>query len=147
LPEDWKESLIFPTYKNGDNTDGSNYRGISLLLIRYKILSNILLSRLTPHAEEITGDHLCGFLCNRSTTDHIFCIRQILGRTREQNATVHQLFTDFKTAYDTVGREILYNILVEFGIPMKLERSIKMCLNETDSTVRASKHLGDMFPI
>jgi len=119
LPEDWKESINYPTNKNGDNTDGSNYRGISLLLITYKILSDILLSRLTPHAEEITGDHLCGFLCNRSTTDHIFCIRQILGRTREHNATVHQLFIDFKTAYDTDGREILYNILVEFGIPMK----------------------------
>ena len=43
----------------------------------YKILSNILLSRLTPYAEEITGDCQCGFQCNRSTTDHIFCICQI----------------------------------------------------------------------
>jgi len=44
----------------------------------YKILSNILLSGLTPYAEEIIGDHQCGFWCNRSTIDHIFCIRQIL---------------------------------------------------------------------
>jgi hypothetical protein len=56
----------------------SNYRGISLLSTTYKILSNILLSRLTPFAEEIVGDHQCGFRRNRSTTDHIFCIRQIL---------------------------------------------------------------------
>jgi hypothetical protein len=111
---------------NSDKTDGSNYRGISLLLTTYKILSNILLSRLIPHAEEITGDHLCGFLCNRSTTDHISCICQILGKTREHNAAVHQLFIDFKTAYDPVGREILYNILFEFGIPIKLVRLIKM---------------------
>jgi hypothetical protein len=38
-----------------DETDYSNYRGISLLSITYKMLSNILLSRLTPHAEEIIG--------------------------------------------------------------------------------------------
>jgi hypothetical protein len=44
----------------------------------YKILSHILLSRLIPNAEEINGDHQCGFGCNRSTADHIFCIRQIL---------------------------------------------------------------------
>ena len=31
----------------------SNYRGISLLSTVYKMLSNILLSRLTPYAEEI----------------------------------------------------------------------------------------------
>jgi hypothetical protein len=61
LPDQWKESIIVPVYKKGDKTDCSNYRGISLLLTIYKILSNILLSRLTPYAEEIIGDHQCGF--------------------------------------------------------------------------------------
>jgi hypothetical protein len=77
LPEEWKESVIVPIYK-GDKTDCSNYQGISLLSTMYKILSNILLSTLTPYAEEIIGDHKCGFQHNRSTTDHIFSIRQIL---------------------------------------------------------------------
>jgi hypothetical protein len=44
----------------------------------------------------------------------------------------------------------LYNILIEFGIPMKLVRLIKMCLNETYSKVRVGKHLSDnrycMYP-
>jgi hypothetical protein len=38
---------------------------------------------------------------------------------------VHQLFIDFKEAYDSVRREDLYNILNEFGVPMKLARLIK----------------------
>jgi hypothetical protein len=29
---------------------------------------------------------------------------------------------DFKKAYDSVGREVLYNVLLEFGVPMKLVR-------------------------
>jgi hypothetical protein len=41
----------------------------------------------------------------------------------------------------------LYNIINEFGIPMKLVRLIKMCLNETFSRVQVGKHLSDMFPI
>jgi hypothetical protein len=60
---------------------------------------------------------------------------------------VHQLFIDFKTAYDSVREEVLYNILIEFGIPMKLIMLIKMCLNETYSGVWVSKHLSDIFPI
>jgi hypothetical protein len=60
LPEQWKESIV-PIYKKGDKTDCSNYRGISLLSTTYKILSNILMSRLTPCAEKIIGDHQCGF--------------------------------------------------------------------------------------
>jgi len=60
---------------------------------------------------------------------------------------VHQLFIDFKKAYDSVRREVLYNILIEFGIPKKLARLIKMCLTETYSRVRVGKNLSDMFPI
>ena len=60
LPEEWKESIIVPIYK-GDKTDCNNCRGISLLPTTYKILSNILLSRLIPYAEEVTWDHQCGF--------------------------------------------------------------------------------------
>ena len=74
LPEEWKESIIVPIYKKGDKTDCNNYRGISLLPTTYKILSNILLSRLIPYAEEIIGDHQCGFRRNKLITDHMFCI-------------------------------------------------------------------------
>jgi hypothetical protein len=60
---------------------------------------------------------------------------------------VHQLFTDFKKAYDSVRGEVLYNILIESVVPTKLVRSIEMCLNETYSEVRIGKHLSDSFPI
>jgi hypothetical protein len=61
----------------------------------------------------------------------------------EYNETVHQLFIDFKKAYDSVSKGVLYNILIEFGVPMKLDRLTKMCLNETYSKVRIGKHLSD----
>ena len=79
LLEERKESIILPIYKKADKTDCRNYRGISLLSATYKILSYILLSRLTPNAEQILEDHHCVFGCNRSTGDHtcILCINQM----------------------------------------------------------------------
>jgi hypothetical protein len=129
LPQQWKECIIVAIYKKDDKTDCNNYREISLLSTTYRILSNILLARSTPHVNEIIGDHQCGFRRNRSTMDQIFYIRQILEKKWEYNGMVHQLFIDFKKAYDSIKREVLYTILVEFGIPKKLVRLIKMCLN------------------
>ena len=92
MPEEWKDSIIVPIYKKGDNTDCSKYRGLSPFASTYKILFDILLSRLTQYAEEITGDHQCGFRRNTSTTDHIFYIRHIFEKKWEYNETMHQLW-------------------------------------------------------
>ena len=75
----------------------------------YKILSKILLSRLTPYTEEIIGDHQWGFWRTRSTTDHIFCFCHFKKKW-EYSEAVHQVFIDFKKAYDSIKREVLYKI-------------------------------------
>jgi len=74
----------------------------------YKILPNIPLSVLTPYAQEITGDHQCGFRCNNLRTDHIFCVRQILEKKWEYNEAAHQLCIDSKKAYDSVSSCIIF---------------------------------------
>jgi len=59
---------------------------------------------------------------------------------------VFKPFIGFRKAYDSVTREVLYNIFIEFGIPMILIRLIKLCLNKTYSRFRVGDHLSDMFP-
>jgi len=51
LPEEWKESIIVPIHNKGDKRDCNNYRDLLLFTTTYKILSNILLSRLIPYAK------------------------------------------------------------------------------------------------
>jgi hypothetical protein len=71
----------------------------------------------------------------------------MLEKKLEYNEAVYQHFIDFKEAYDTVRREVLYNILIEFGIPIKLVKLIIMCLTKMCSRVRVGKHLSDRLPI
>jgi hypothetical protein len=59
---------------------------------------------------------------------------------------MHRLCIELKKVYDLVRREVIYNILIEFGICLKLVRLIKMCLSETCCKVQAGKNLSDMFP-
>ncbi|KAJ4430997.1 hypothetical protein ANN_19590 [Periplaneta americana] len=75
------------------------------------------------------------------TSDHI------LEKKWEYKSRVHQLFIDFKKAYDSVKREALYNNLIEFDIPKKLVQLIKMYLSETYSKVRIGQFLFNAFPI
>lgn len=46
-----------------------------------------------------------------------------------------------------LGGEVLYSILNEFGILMKLVTVIKVCLNEIYSNVCLGKYLSYAFPV
>jgi hypothetical protein len=77
MPQLWERSVTVPIHGRGDKTVIIIEESPSLSTA-YKILSNILLDRLTPYVNEIIGDHQCGFRRNRSITYQIFYSHQIL---------------------------------------------------------------------
>jgi hypothetical protein len=62
-----------------------------------------------------------------STTDKTVCIHEIWEKKLGYNETIHQLFIDFTEACDLVRRDVLYSILTEFAITIKLVTLIKIC--------------------
>jgi hypothetical protein len=111
-----------------------------------KISSSVFLRQLSPYIDETIGYHYCGFRLNRSAEDHMLCICQILEEKFEYNQTVHQLFIDFKKAYDSVRVEVFYCVLIEWEVPMKLVRMFKICLHEMYSKVHIGIHLSNNLP-
>jgi len=71
MPKDWEEGIIYPIYKKGDRGVCSNYRGITMLNVTYKIFTSLLHNRLQKTTEGKIGDYQAGFRTNRSTIDHI----------------------------------------------------------------------------
>jgi hypothetical protein len=65
----------------------------------------------------------------------------------EYNEAVHHLFIVLYIAYDSYRKDVLYNILIEFGIPLKPVSVMKLYPNGTYSRVRVGKLLSDMFSI
>jgi hypothetical protein len=61
----------------------------------------------------------------------------------EYNGTVYQLFVHFEKAYDSVRREVLYNVLTEFGVHEEVARLTEKSLHETYSKVPVGKSLSD----
>jgi hypothetical protein len=93
----------------------------------YKILSSIHLSRFALYSDKIIENHQYGFQHNRVTVDQIFCSHQIMETKWEYSGTVHQLLINFKKAYDSARKELLYNIFIELCMPSKLIRLVKIC--------------------
>jgi hypothetical protein len=74
-------------------------------------------------------------------------IRYFFAKKWECNEAVYQQCVDFKEVNDSVRREDLCNILMEFGIPLKPVTLIKICLRKPYSRVRVGKYMSDRFPI
>jgi hypothetical protein len=64
----------------------------------------------------------------------MFCICLIRERNLEYTEIVHDLLIDLKKGSVSERREV-FNIIIESGIPIKLVRLIKLCLNETVKSV------------
>ncbi|XP_015376954.1 PREDICTED: uncharacterized protein LOC107171242 [Diuraphis noxia] len=107
VEQEWSSSVICPIFKKGDPTKVSNYRGISLLDTAYKVLSIAILRRIEAIAIDIVGKYQCGFSKGRSTSDHIFTLRQTMEKYYEYDKDLHMIFIDFRQAYDSIDREQL----------------------------------------
>lgn len=145
IPNDWKTRIIYPIFKKGDIGIVSNYRGISLLDSAYKVLAMALLRRLEVYAEEILAEYQTGFRRRKSTTDHIFTLRQLMEKYYEYNKDLHILFVDFKEAYDSIDREKLWIALRNYRIPKKIVKLVKICNQKTFCKVRFMGETSEHF--
>jgi sorting nexin-29 len=136
MPEDWNWSIICPILKKGDVTICSNYRGINLLRVAYKIFSTILFNRFLPYVETTTGDYQCGYRGERSTVHQIFTVPQILEKCGEHGKDTHHHFIDFKASYDSIDRRSLYAAMEELNVPRKLIALVKATMNNTKCRVK-----------
>ncbi|KAL4123331.1 hypothetical protein QTP88_015528 [Uroleucon formosanum] len=99
----------FRSYK-GANANTDHYLVVATLTEKFSILWKENKNR----NKDILTDYQTGFRRRKSTTDHIFTIRQVMKKIYEYNKEYHILFIDFKQAYDSIDSEQLWTILRNF---------------------------------
>ena len=117
LPQQWKNANIILVYgQKGDRAEYGNSRGISLLSVAGKVQAKIILTRLLEQVVHLVlPEYQCGYRRGRSTIDMIFVARQLQEKCREQHQELYLAFVDMTKAFDTVNRDLLWNILRKFG--------------------------------
>ena len=71
-PTPWTQFFVITLPKKGNLQQCQNYRTISLINHKSKVMLKIVLNRLKPHAEKIIDEEQAGFRAGRSTTEQIF---------------------------------------------------------------------------
>lgn len=140
FPTEWSKAIIFPLHKKGDANNPDNYRGISLLSCVSKLYTHILNKRLTQWAEDnnIISEEQAGFRKTYSTVDHIFTLYAVVQKNLLQNKKVYVAFVDFRKAFDTVKRNVLWNILLKTGISGRMLSALTALYQSVQFCVRNS---------
>lgn len=132
IPDEWTVAMIVPIFKNkGDITKMENYRPIALTCVARRICEQVLIRELS---REITclQDTQGGFRKRRSTLDQAFCLHEIM----ISNPDTHLVLLDFKAAYDTVDRRLLWHKLrTEFHVPEALIYMLSALFDQNSSTI------------
>ena len=97
---------------------------MTLLPVISKIFCRMLLERIKRGVDKKLRKEQAGFRSKKSTTEHIFILRNILEQANEWRVGPYVHFVDFEKAFDSVHRESLWNIMKSYGIPHKTGPSI-----------------------
>ena len=147
LPPSWAVSAITPILKSGDTGVPSNYRGIAVGTVLSKLFAKLINSRLTNWAETngMRAVGQAGFREDHRCSDHLLVLRTLIEQQREQNAPLYTCFVDFRKAYDTVPRDLLWQKLAGLGIQGWFLNSIKALYGSVPMAVKTPEGLSEPF--
>lgn len=149
IPESWRTARIYPIHKAGEENLAKNYRGISLLDLGYKVLSQIITARISTWLEKgrKLRESQAGFRPGRGTRDHIFVLNALIeNRFKKKGGKLYTCFIDFRAAFDLIDREKLMKKLEDkFGVSGKILGIIRSIYTETWNDIITGKGISGKF--
>ena len=134
-PSQWRSNFLKPIFKKGSTRDPDNYRGLAIGPAFAKLFSFIMLNRLTEFIDikKLVSPEQIGFMKGKGTSDHIFLLQTIVEKVVKNNKNkLYAVFIDFKKAYDTVNRGLLFEKLKNLGINGFFMRNIEAMYEKTE---------------
>ena len=147
VPSDWARSMVVMLYKDGDEAEPGNYRGISLISCLGKLYLSLWAQRITDRLEPMLAEEQGGFRSHRSTVDQIFVFNEALLRRRRAGQTTFCFFIDFRKAFDTVWHGGLWRRLWEMGVRGKAWRVLRSLYSDLRSSVLVEGEPSEDAPL
>ena len=146
-PSQWTSSVIVPLPKKGNRQLMSNYRGISLMSIAAKVYNRVLLNRIRAPIDALLRNNQAGFRTGRSCIQQIHILRRIMDGAYSNDIPLFITFIDFKKAFDSIDRDMMFAILLHYGIPPIIVKAIRVLYDNSSSRVFINGQVSEPFDI
>ena len=138
---------MFFLHKKGNKADPNNYRSINVQNPFLKCFSAILAKRLAAYSEErgLLNDFQFGFRARRSTFAAATLLNEIVNSRLKKGQKTFACFVDFKKAFDSVDRTLLFEKLQKLSIPYQFCKTLFNIFNNTRIHIKAGDLLSSPF--
>ena len=149
FPNCLKSGIITPIHKQGDQSDQSNYRPITVLPYLSKIIERVFHDRLSKFSSKfsIISPNQFGFLKGKSTADAVNSLTQYLYDCLELRQIAITILIDFKKAFDTINHSILLRKLNSYGIRGAPLNFVCSFLSNRSCSVKIGNTVSNPSPI
>jgi hypothetical protein len=149
IPEEWFEGIVKPIHKDGNRELLSNYRGITISCVIYKVLVSIIENQVMNYVEDknLLGETQGAFRKGRRCEDHIFVLKGICSHRKSKKKKTYLAFLDVSKAFDTLDRGEMFCTLWDRGIQGKAWRLIRMLYHRVDNKVIFGNYESEIFQV
>ena len=129
IPDGFVNAKFVMLYKKGSANDPGNYRCIALLSHAYKVLSQIMLARLSAQCDSFLQDWQAGFRKSRGCRDNTVILRTLCQDVLRLGESLTVNFVDYAAAFDSVSHKFLDETLVRAGASNKMRAMVRAVYN------------------
>jgi hypothetical protein len=138
IDDNLADSSTLLLFKKGDSTLIRNYRPISLLSVLAKLLTKTMLNRIERTMDWEQGEEQAGFRRDRSTTECMLTLCELIEKSHEYNEPLFLCFIDFEKAFDSVEMNGLWSALQEQGVHCRIIQLFRSIYENAKSEFRVN---------
>ena len=109
--------------------------------------AKILEKRIRDITENKILEEQGAFQKKRSCTDQLFTVRMLSEKTIAKNKRMTMVCVDLEKAYDNVNRDLMWNVLEEYGIRGRLAKATRSMYVNYEACVRVLGGKSDWFKV
>jgi hypothetical protein len=123
----------------------ANIRPLTLSNCSRKLLSMITLKRIQTKLDDYTGSTQCAYKRGRSCGDIIWSQRMLISVVLRKEWSYHRMSIDMSSAFDTIDRETVLNVLKDAECTDDEIRMVRLLLSNTLLKIKVNNSLSLEF--